>query len=186
MAHPVTYCQAGYTNTGSAGYYGAGGGGYGMAGGGYYDERVYRRRQAGLCRRVRVRPARLLFSGCAFGRPGYNPGGLGGPASGLGVRPGLGVGGFRPGALTFPLLRSPSGATPAWTYGFTRGRNGGWLNDGFRGRFYLAAGGLWGAASIASRVRPGVTPVTSRPYSWGRADRANWCVSVPPSRRRRR
>jgi hypothetical protein len=32
-----------------------------------------------------------------FGRPGYNPGGLGGPASGLGVRPGLGVGGFGPG-----------------------------------------------------------------------------------------
>ncbi len=32
-----------------------------------------------------------------YGRPGYNPGGLGGPASGLGVRPGLGVGGFGPG-----------------------------------------------------------------------------------------
>ena len=29
-----------------------------------------------------------------FGRPGY---GLGGPMSGLGVRPGLGVGGFGPG-----------------------------------------------------------------------------------------
>ena len=29
-----------------------------------------------------------------FGRPGYNPGGLGGPRSGLGVRPGLGFGGF--------------------------------------------------------------------------------------------
>ena len=35
--------------------------------------------------------------GYDFGRPGYNPGGLGGPASGLGVRPGLGVGGFGPG-----------------------------------------------------------------------------------------
>jgi len=32
-----------------------------------------------------------------FGRPGYNPGGLGGPASGIGVRPGLGAGGFGPG-----------------------------------------------------------------------------------------
>ena len=32
-----------------------------------------------------------------FGRPGYNPGGLGGPMSGLGVRPGLGFGGFGPG-----------------------------------------------------------------------------------------
>ena len=36
-------------------------------------------------------------TGYDFGRPGYNPGGLGGPASGLGVRPGLGVGGFGPG-----------------------------------------------------------------------------------------
>jgi hypothetical protein len=31
-----------------------------------------------------------------YGRP-YNPGGLGGPYSGLGVRPGLGFGGFGPG-----------------------------------------------------------------------------------------
>ena len=29
-----------------------------------------------------------------YGRYGYNPGGLGGPYSGLGVRPGLGFGGF--------------------------------------------------------------------------------------------
>ena len=35
--------------------------------------------------------------GYDFGRPGYNPGGLGGPASGIGVRPGLGAGGFGPG-----------------------------------------------------------------------------------------
>jgi hypothetical protein len=28
---------------------------------------------------------------------GYNPGGLGGPASGLGVRPGMGLGGYGPG-----------------------------------------------------------------------------------------
>jgi hypothetical protein len=36
--------------------------------------------------------------GYGYGWPGYyNPGGLGGPASGLGVRPGLGVGGFGPG-----------------------------------------------------------------------------------------
>jgi hypothetical protein len=32
--------------------------------------------------------------GYDFGRRGYNPGGLGGPRSGLGVRPGLGFGGF--------------------------------------------------------------------------------------------
>ena len=35
--------------------------------------------------------------GYDFGRPGSNPGGLGGPASGIGVRPGLGAGGFGPG-----------------------------------------------------------------------------------------
>ena len=39
-----------------------------------------------------------------FGRPGYNPGGLGGPASGLGVQPGLGFGapGTNPGGLGGP------------------------------------------------------------------------------------
>ena len=42
---------------------------------------------------ARLRPA----AGYDFGRPGYNPGGLGGPASGIGVRPGLGAGGFGPG-----------------------------------------------------------------------------------------
>ena len=36
-------------------------------------------------------------TGYDFGRPGTNPGGLGGPASGIGVRPGLGAGGFGPG-----------------------------------------------------------------------------------------
>jgi hypothetical protein len=30
----------------------------------------------------------------SYGYSGYNPGGLGGPWSGLGVRPGLGLGGF--------------------------------------------------------------------------------------------
>jgi hypothetical protein len=34
------------------------------------------------------------YGGYDFGRPGYNPGGLGGPRSGLGVRPGVGVGGL--------------------------------------------------------------------------------------------
>jgi hypothetical protein len=34
------------------------------------------------------------YGGYDFGRAGYNPGGLGGPWSGLGVRPGLGLGGF--------------------------------------------------------------------------------------------
>ena len=42
-----------------------------------------------------ARPA--IPAGYDFGRPGYNPGGLGGPASGIGVRPGLGAGGFGPG-----------------------------------------------------------------------------------------
>jgi hypothetical protein len=36
--------------------------------------------------------------GYGYGWPGsYNPGGLGGPWSGLGVRPGMGFGGFGPG-----------------------------------------------------------------------------------------
>jgi hypothetical protein len=34
------------------------------------------------------------YGGYGYGRYGYNPGGLGGPYSGLGVRPGLGYGGF--------------------------------------------------------------------------------------------
>jgi hypothetical protein len=34
------------------------------------------------------------YGGYGYGRYGYNPGGLGGPYSGLGVRPGLGLGGF--------------------------------------------------------------------------------------------
>jgi hypothetical protein len=34
------------------------------------------------------------YGGYDYGRPGYNPGGLGGPRSGLGVRPGVGLGGF--------------------------------------------------------------------------------------------
>ena len=34
------------------------------------------------------------YGGYGYGRYGYNPGGLGGPYSGLGVRPGLGFGGF--------------------------------------------------------------------------------------------
>jgi hypothetical protein len=38
------------------------------------------------------------YGGGAYGGGGYgyNPGGLGGPASGLGVRPGVGVGGLGP------------------------------------------------------------------------------------------
>jgi hypothetical protein len=38
-------------------------------------------------------PAAGVQPGVDVGRQGTNPGGLGGPASGLGVRPGLGVGG---------------------------------------------------------------------------------------------
>ena len=71
------------------GYYG-GGGGYGMTGGGYYNQGY----QGGY-----AQPGYYgqPTSGYDFGRPGYNPGGLGGPASGIGVRPGLGAGGFGPG-----------------------------------------------------------------------------------------
>jgi hypothetical protein len=71
--------QQGYVTDGGGYYSGGGypgtygGGGYpGTYGGGYPG----------------------TYGGYDFGRPGYNPGGLGGPASGLGVRPGLGVGGL--------------------------------------------------------------------------------------------
>jgi hypothetical protein len=88
--------QTGYYGGGYAspqGYYG-GGGGYGMAGGGYYDGGTagytggYGYGQPGYGQPGYNQP------GYDFGRPGYNPGGLGGPASGIGVRPGLGAGGL--------------------------------------------------------------------------------------------
>ena len=59
-------------------------------------------------------------SGYDFGRPGYNPGGLGGPASGIGVRPGRAPAGLARGADRPQVLRSPCGG-PAWTCGLTQG-----------------------------------------------------------------
>jgi hypothetical protein len=59
-----------------------------MAGGGYYG---------GYAGGMTGYPGGYGYGGYDFGRPGYNPGGLGGPMSGLGVRPGLGFGGFGPG-----------------------------------------------------------------------------------------
>ena len=90
------YYQSG-CNYGSTGYYSSGQGGYVTGGGGYYGGGYQRSGipEPGYAR-ARVRPAR----GYDYGRPGYNPGGLGGPASGIGVRPGMGAGGFGPGALT--------------------------------------------------------------------------------------
>src|SRR3954447_3571635 len=64
---------AAYGNAGSMGY-----------SGGVYSGGVYSSGTAGYP------------GGYDFGRPGYNPGRLGGPASGIGVRPGLGAGGFGP------------------------------------------------------------------------------------------
>ncbi len=109
---PVTYYSAGYNcggygSPGTAGYYG-GGGSYGMAGGGYSDGGYaggtagypggygYVQPEYGY-----VQPGNEYVqpgygygqAGYGYGRP-YNPGGIGGPASGLGVRPGLGVGGL--------------------------------------------------------------------------------------------
>jgi hypothetical protein len=66
---PCGYAGNAYASP--TGYYD--GGGYTTTGGGYYGGGYGR---------------------YDFGRPGYNPGGLGGPMSGLGVRPGLGVGGM--------------------------------------------------------------------------------------------
>ncbi len=81
----TAYSCGGYTNGSYAygsgqGYYGGGGYNQGYQGG-YTQPGYYGGQPAGY----------------DFGRPGYNPGGLGGPASGIGVRPGLGAGGFGPG-----------------------------------------------------------------------------------------
>jgi hypothetical protein len=86
------YGYGGSAYAAPTGYYG-GGGGYGMAGGGYYPGGYggYGGYPGGYGGYGGY-PGRY-----DFGRPGYNPGGLGGPMSGLGVRPGLGVGGFGPG-----------------------------------------------------------------------------------------
>ncbi len=87
-----SYCQSGYTY-GSPTVYSTAQGGYTTTAGGYYGG-GYTGGTAGY-------PAGYGYgqpgSGYDFGRPGYNPGGLGGPASGIGVRPGLGAGGFGPG-----------------------------------------------------------------------------------------
>jgi len=72
-------CQSGYGYASPTGYSSAQGG-YVTTGGGLYG--------AGT-------PG--YPGGYDLGRPGYNPGGLGGPRSGIGVRPGLGAGGFGPG-----------------------------------------------------------------------------------------
>ena len=80
------------TPTGApTGYYASGQGGYTTTDGGYYGG-GYTGGTAGY-------PGGYGQPGTGydFGRPGYNPGGLGGPASGIGVRPGLGAGGFGPG-----------------------------------------------------------------------------------------
>jgi hypothetical protein len=100
-------CESGYgypanAYAGPTGYYGPGPTGtYGMAGGGAY----YGGYGGGMPGYGGGYPG--TYGGYGYGgngygrydigRPGYNPGGLGGPRSGLGVRPGLGFGGFGPG-----------------------------------------------------------------------------------------
>ena len=80
---PVAYTcgYSGYGHSNYSGHFGAGGGYVtdgGYQGGGY--------------------PGTYgMYGGYDFGRPGCNPGGLGGPWPGLGVRPGFGFGGFGPG-----------------------------------------------------------------------------------------
>jgi hypothetical protein len=76
----------GYSYSSPTGYY-ATQQGYVTDGGGYYTGGGYAGGGVGY-------PG--AYGGYGFGRP-YNPGGLGGPMSGLGVRPGLGFGGFGPG-----------------------------------------------------------------------------------------
>ena len=74
---------AGYTYASSTGYY-ATQQGYITDGGGYYG--------GGYAATYGGYPG--TYGRYDFGRPGYNPSGLGGPASGFGVRPGLGFGGL--------------------------------------------------------------------------------------------
>ena len=96
--NPCGY-QSGYGSqavysTGQGGYMAEGGyysGGYAGGTAGYPAQPGYA--QPGYAQPGYGQPA----TGYDFGRPGTNPGGLGGPASGIGVRPGLGAGGFGPG-----------------------------------------------------------------------------------------
>ena len=90
------YYQSGYTYASPTGYYGAGGG-YVTEGGGYYGG-GYAGGTAGLSRWVRVRPTPGESGG-----PGYNPGSIGGPASGLGCGPAWASAG---------RLRGPSTGSP--------------------------------------------------------------------------
>jgi hypothetical protein len=104
-----SYCESGYSYGSPTGYYSSGQGGYGTTGGGYYGggytggtagypsgygQPGYA--QPGYAQPGYAQPG-YAQPGYDFGRPGYNPGGLGGPASGIGVRPGMGAGGFGPG-----------------------------------------------------------------------------------------
>ena len=90
-ASPPELLPIGVRLRSSTGYYSSGQGGYTTTDGGYYGG-GYTGGTAGY-------PGGYGQPGTGydFGRPGYNPGGLGGPASGIGVRPGLGAGGFGPG-----------------------------------------------------------------------------------------
>ena len=123
---PAPCGQAAYTYASPTGYYTAEGG-YVTADGSYYG--------GGYAGGMAGYPG-----GYGYNRPGYGLGGIGGPFSGLGVRPGLGFGGLGRGADRPQVLRSPCGAPPAWTYGFTRGGvGGGQLMGAAAG--YRAAGG---------------------------------------------
>ena len=87
-----SYCQSGYTYGSPTGYYSSGQGGYTTTDGGYYG--------GGYAGGTAGYPSGYGQPGTGydFGRPGYNPGGLGGPASGIGVRPGLALAASAPGA----------------------------------------------------------------------------------------
>ena len=87
-------CQSGYAYGGATAY-SSGQGGYTTADGGYYGGSTAGY-PSGYGQPGYAQPG-YTQPGYDFGRPGTNPGGLGGPASGIGVRPGLGAGGFGPG-----------------------------------------------------------------------------------------
>ena len=170
---PAPCGYTGYTYAGPTGYYGAGGG-YATAGGGYYGG-GYAGGTAGYpgggydFGRPGYNPGGLggpasglgVQPGLGFGAPGMDPGGLGGPASGLGVRPGLGVGGLGRGADRPQVLRSPCGGAPAGHGLMGGGVGGGQLMVPRPVTARLAAGEELRHGRL---VRPGVTPVATRPF----------------------
>ena len=87
LSSDASACKRRAANYGTSYYSGTAYGGYANTSSNYYDPNY------GYAPGYGYVPG-YGYGGYDFGRPGYNPGGLGGPWSGLGVRPGVGFGGF--------------------------------------------------------------------------------------------